>query len=512
MKTSQFAYTALALLFSSSSALKVTPNSPCVPLCVGTSADDNDPNSYGTENDDISCYDTDYATTPAGRRFESCMTCLQDSTFSQGTETDQQWFLYNLRYAFDNCIFGFPNATGVPSTPCSTSTACGGFRDALTQDDLDPNSPAYGYCDVDGADLADTSITKCAGCVAATDNESYLVNFLVALQAGCSQRPAAGSSLNLNGTVFSDTRVEATDTSSESSEKQLSLSTAAIVGIAIGIVAVVGTIAGISFVCYRKRQNRRHLVGFESNSKGGHHRPGSSLSFRCQTHLTPRTSAYPDLSQSMIEEEKDYASPYPAIGSHPPAAHSSTSMRMSPDWEPQPQPQPLKSKTPSFSRPGPKLRSLQTTSTITPTMPEKVHYSTSPKQSHFSPQAETPLSTTSNNSTSQLLPLRPYVPSEYGYSSPQIGSTDNGSFSTPTSATTSSPLLSHRWERQNQMSPVWEAPQREREAGSTGRVAGALERMGVPPSPGKGRRVSNTGSPVESKEINVYFSAPPTRR
>ncbi|KAI0150187.1 hypothetical protein GGR57DRAFT_473092 [Xylariaceae sp. FL1272] len=512
MKVYQVACTVLALLFSSSSALKVTPNSPCVPLCVGTSADDNDPNSYGTENDDISCYDTAYATTPAGQRFQSCMTCLQDSTFSQGTETDQHWFLYNLRYAFDNCIFGFPNATDVPSTPCSTSTACGGFRDALTQDDLNPNSPAFGYCNVDGADLADTSITKCAGCVAATDNESYLVNFLIALQAGCSQRPAAGSRLNLNGTVFSDTRVEATDASSEGSGKQLSLSTAAIVGIAIGIVVVVGTIAGTAFICYRKRQTRRCLLGLESNSRRSHHRPDSSLSFRCQTHLTPRTSAYPDLSQSTIEEEKGYADQYTAIGSHPPAAYSPTLKTISPDWEPQLQPQPIKSKTPSFSRPGPKLQSLQTISTTTPTMPEKVHYSTSPKQSHFSPQAETPLSTISNNSTAQLLPLRPYIPSEYGYTSPQIGSTDNGTFSTPTSATTSSPLLSHRWERHNQMSPVWEVPQRERDFGNAGRVAGALERMGVPPSPGKGRRVSNTGSPVESKQINVSFPAPPTRR
>jgi len=82
----------------------------------------------------------------------------------------------NIRYAFDNCIFGFPDANGIPSTPCSTSTACGALEAALTGDDLKPNNLDYSYCDVDGSIMTSPMVEKCMSCVGATGDKAYLVN------------------------------------------------------------------------------------------------------------------------------------------------------------------------------------------------------------------------------------------------------------------------------------------------------------------------------------------------
>ncbi|KAJ2971162.1 hypothetical protein NUW58_g9494 [Xylaria curta] len=167
----------LGFLAQYSIALQVTPNSPCASSCLDVEgADISDPNSSTTTNKDITCYDSKYASSPVGRKFQRCMSCLQDSTFSQGSESDQLWFLYNLRYTFDNCIFGFPNAIGIPSTPCSTSTACGALEAALTHGDLSPKNPDYSYCDVDGGVITGPLLTKCMSCVGASEDQDFLVN------------------------------------------------------------------------------------------------------------------------------------------------------------------------------------------------------------------------------------------------------------------------------------------------------------------------------------------------
>lgn len=82
------------LLTRLASALQVTPNSPCSSLCIdNASLDPSDPNSSNTYNSDIVCSDDDYASSPVGVKWQNCMSCLQNSTFSQGTENDQMWFL-----------------------------------------------------------------------------------------------------------------------------------------------------------------------------------------------------------------------------------------------------------------------------------------------------------------------------------------------------------------------------------------------------------------------------------
>ncbi|KAI0868895.1 hypothetical protein GGS24DRAFT_190267 [Hypoxylon argillaceum] len=523
------------LLIPYSTALQVTPNSPCASFCLDSEGGDvSDPNSSTTTNQDITCLDSEYGSSAKGLKFQRCISCLQDSAFSQGSESDQLWFLYNLRYAFDNCIFGFPNVTGNPSTPCSTSTACGVLRDSLTAGDLSPTDPDYSYCDVDGGVITSSSTSQCMLCVGASSDQGFLVNYLVALEAGCNQRPAAGAVVGLSDTVFSATQINAVDTGSSASKgKQSALPTTTIVGIAVGAAVVILAIAGFFFVRHRKRRNRRlRLEGDTPQGSGlgrGQHR-ASELSFRCQTHLTPRSPAFPNHSSTTIEEEeqeKSYSNPHLALGSHPitlssPILSKSTSPPTS--WEPQSRPQ-------SFCRPRPAPQPLQNISVTTaPAFPEHVHYSTSPRGSRFSPRDETPTSTTSTRSTAQLLPLRPYNPAEYGVvASPHVGSpgtpAEGGTaYGSPVSASTASPLLSRLWEGkqgaqgQEGMAPIWEMPQQQQQRESAlgvggGGVAarrggGALERMGVPLSPGRRKGVVS-GSPVESTEINTVFPGPP---
>lgn len=83
------------LLFASTViGLQVTPNSPCASLCMDDpSQDPSDPNTSNTYPSDIVCLDTDYDSTPVGKKFESCLNCLRNSTASSNGENDQSWFL-----------------------------------------------------------------------------------------------------------------------------------------------------------------------------------------------------------------------------------------------------------------------------------------------------------------------------------------------------------------------------------------------------------------------------------
>lgn len=85
---------AIFALSGLASALQVTPNSPCASICQDQPQFDvSAPASSNTRNSDIVCHDSAYSSTETGRKFKDCMTCLQQSTFSQGSENDQMWFL-----------------------------------------------------------------------------------------------------------------------------------------------------------------------------------------------------------------------------------------------------------------------------------------------------------------------------------------------------------------------------------------------------------------------------------
>lgn len=76
-------------LLVSATALQVTPNSPCSQFCF----DSSNTNSSETRGDEIVCNDDDFKRKAEGQKFQRCLACLQDSSFKQGNESDQDWFL-----------------------------------------------------------------------------------------------------------------------------------------------------------------------------------------------------------------------------------------------------------------------------------------------------------------------------------------------------------------------------------------------------------------------------------
>ncbi|KAF5021646.1 hypothetical protein F66182_6304 [Fusarium sp. NRRL 66182] len=286
--------TLLPILFSVLvTALQVTPDSPCSQFCLDSPRlDRSDPNSSKTRGDDIVCNDDDFKSKPEGQGFQRCLACLQDSTFKKGNESDQDWFLYNMRYSFDYCIFGYPNATGIETGPCITSEACGPIEDALKEGITKPNDrEQYGYCDADGKAMLGDAVAKCRACVKADRSHTIISNFLVALDAGCQQRPKPGVTIGLNDTVFTERTIAIVDPSATIIPgDNHALPNTSIAAIAVGGVAFFLICAGCIFM-----QCRKHKKHAARNRR-------SSLSFRCQTHLTPRTPGFHDLPPYMDEE------------------------------------------------------------------------------------------------------------------------------------------------------------------------------------------------------------------
>lgn len=543
----RFSVFTLTLLTAYATALQVTPNSPCASFCVDSNdLDFSDPNSSTTGNDDMTCYDSEYTSSPAGQKFQRCISCLEDSTFSQDDETDQLWFLYNLRYTFDYCIFGFPNAKDVASTPCSTETACGELQAALTGDHLEAETIDYSYCSADGGAMGGSAVEKCLACVSASDDQDFLANYIVALDAGCKQQPPAGTLVGLNDTVFSKTRIGAVDPATEAGENdQGAVPMGTIVGIAVGAVVVILAIAGVTFVCCRKRRNRRRLrLEGDRSSRirpqlGGPNGPASPLSFRCQTHVSPRSPTFPEAISEVTtpQGEKGY---YDHRAGFKPYSASPVSPPMTPSamWPVQQNSAYLsesKASPPQNTRREntiPALHSI-TTTTAGPALPRHAHYhSGSPPFSPDDYNDIPPPSTVSTRSTAQLLPqIKPYNPAEYAAGSAATGSGSTAlpslseqqtitasaaavstpestyTYTSPVSGSTASPLLSRAWEHQRAAVPVWDVPQQR--GSSRPNLTSTIGRVAA-----KGRRFSSNGSssPVETSQINTVFAAPPTRR
>ncbi|KAH7152353.1 hypothetical protein B0J13DRAFT_548196 [Dactylonectria estremocensis] len=368
-------------------ALQVTPNSPCASFCLASSGlDRSDPSASFTDGDEIVCGDDAFADSTKGKKFQQCLTCLQDSDFSRGEENDQDWFLYNLRYSFDYCIFGYPNASDIGSNPCVTSEACGPLEAALKKGITSPDDRAqYDYCEADDEAMLGSAYESCYSCVRADHAHTYLSNFLVALEAGCQQKPAVGITVGLNATVFSETAIEIIDPSSSDTASSSPLGNTAIAGIAVGGFVVLLVIVGCFYMQYRKRKNRA------ARSRRAR---ASSLSFRCQTHLTPIDRGFRDGGESPVPmEENHYVDPAAALGSNPIAGASSS------PWSPQ--------NGLSTNRTSTKLSSITTALPC----PPPVH--SSPRQLASPDDYTTPTSTTSTRSNAPLLHHKPYNPADH---------------------------------------------------------------------------------------------------
>ncbi|CAJ2507525.1 Uu.00g087110.m01.CDS01 [Anthostomella pinea] len=250
-------------------ALQVTPGSACAALCLDDPEGDAlDPKSSNTTPDDIVCTDEDYETSGAGIKYKNCIDCLQKSNATSGTESDTSWFLYNVRYSVDVCVYGFPNATKGVSSPCDINYACQPLKTALESGSLSSTGDQYEYCSADGGSFLGSQTEACLQCFASSTNQAYLSNFITALKAGCQQKPAAGTLLGLSGSLFTDSQVNITAPPVQETEDtkggSTGMTTGAIVGIAVGAALLFLGGTGLFYVYYRK-QKRLYSDPVDSN-------------------------------------------------------------------------------------------------------------------------------------------------------------------------------------------------------------------------------------------------------
>ncbi|RYP35719.1 hypothetical protein DL766_002372 [Monosporascus sp. MC13-8B] len=253
----------LGLLVSkdSVSALEVTPGSACSAICLkDTESDPLDPESSNTDISEIACNDDEYASTSTGIKYRNCLDCLQRSNATQEAESDATWFLYNLRYSVDVCVYGFPNASKRVSSPCDIDTACGPLKKAMVVGNLDPGRDPYEYCTTDGDGFSGSVLDACIECMTSSESQYFMANFMTALRAGCEQRPTGGDLLGLSGTVFTDSLVEITNPPSnetfagpEGSSGTMTQGTIVGIAVAAALLLLGGTAL---FWVYHRKQKR----------------------------------------------------------------------------------------------------------------------------------------------------------------------------------------------------------------------------------------------------------------
>ncbi|KAK3952795.1 hypothetical protein QBC32DRAFT_134041 [Pseudoneurospora amorphoporcata] len=525
------------------SALQVTPNSPCASVCLDSpDLDRSDPNSSNTKKKDIICKDG-VANSPAGNKWTECMTCLQTSPFFQDSETDQMWFLYNLRYTLSYCLFGYPNATDVETTPCSTSMACGPLQQSLQHGVPDPkDTTASSYCSADDGYASDPDIyVHCTSCLTAGGESNYLANYFTALEAGCQHKPEPGSVIGLNDTIFATSPVGIVDPSSVlKSEEGPKISTTIIAVIACLAVLVILIISSVIYICYRKKKNRAARASAQldyTEKRGGvrsRHRRQSSLSFQCQTHvLSPRfwpaageaqqpggegedmvtdpTDGNVNTTTRPLSHQSEHSAPStPGRGLSTRRItswkqHNSLISTVAEDkaWEHHQRQQPPQPSSDSSRTAINPLGLHALTTTGIPRSPTRPYYghgtagtpaTPATSNAYYSPS---PMSADSVRSTAALLPsIQPYIPSDHisnnngngtqSQQTPQLHSAStfgpgHGQQS-PWSATTASPLLrNHGWPLPVPVPHPQEQQQQRGKRFNGGNIS--LTTHGIPPSP-----------------------------
>ncbi|KAJ4249480.1 hypothetical protein NW762_012337 [Fusarium torreyae] len=275
MRPTQWSVSIVALLLPATLALRVTPNSECEALCSdGSNSTLSDASAPTTNSSDIVCQDSEYTTSGDGIRFKNCLNCLQKSEATYEGESDVHSFLYNIRYAFDVCLYSYPDAvdSGTINSPCNIESSCGSLEDALETSLIKSNEDnRFDYCTAKDSVIKSSRYKECIGCLQSTSNQKYLANFLVALKAGCIQEPKEGDIIGLSGTIFTASSVNITD---PSTNKTLpgdggapvgSMTTGTIVGIAVGCgLGLAGLVWLLFMYCRRSRQRRGAAIKIES--------------------------------------------------------------------------------------------------------------------------------------------------------------------------------------------------------------------------------------------------------
>ncbi|KAG6159048.1 hypothetical protein E4U44_002793 [Claviceps purpurea] len=228
-----------------------------------------------TSPDDLVCDQRAFSSDPTGQVFAGCVDCQRWSTFHAANNSDAQSMLYNLRYAVSYCLWGKTPTKNpkVVDTPCITTKACGPFRDAVEYQNLSSKYDAYEYCDLwPTSDTLD--FQGCTDCLQA-EGRPYIANFVIALQAGCQQKPSPGLFIGLDGEIFSPTAIRISAPSPTAFVDpawfdQGPLTVGAKVGIAAGCLVVVLILMGCAIVCNGKRRRKAYLRSIEPRMTNVH--------------------------------------------------------------------------------------------------------------------------------------------------------------------------------------------------------------------------------------------------
>lgn len=163
------------------------------------------------------------------------------------------------------------------------SRACGALQTALQYGNLSTSLDvgAYDYC----ADWSDSVfVTGCINCLRSS-SQSFMANMISMLQVGCDQKPAAGSAISIDGSIFTTTLMNETSAKETSTWSSLynngPLSLGAEVGIAIGGFCFILAVAGFCIVCNGRRRRRAFLRKLEMRHKdSGWPHPSAAAAMR----------------------------------------------------------------------------------------------------------------------------------------------------------------------------------------------------------------------------------------
>ncbi|KAF7597248.1 hypothetical protein BBP40_008090 [Aspergillus hancockii] len=246
-------------------ALRTAPGSPCASVCNKQST-----NTTGSE---IACLDSDFTATSKGSHFQQCVDCELRSSYSDSAsgETDVDWGLYNLRYAFTSCVYGFPASVNNISTQCTVN--CQPLSSALEFDLKNPGTNNfYTWCGT--SSFADNLITQCEHCYNFTLTQTqdpttgqaqvYMANFLEALRYNCHFRTPTGHAFPITPTrIFSESLLPSStvDLINPSAAAGSGVNLALVIALPIlGFVIILCALAicCFFFIRWRRRKARKH--------------------------------------------------------------------------------------------------------------------------------------------------------------------------------------------------------------------------------------------------------------
>ncbi|KAJ5681837.1 uncharacterized protein N7477_001777 [Penicillium maclennaniae] len=205
-----------------------------------------------------------------GRDFEDCIKCELESTYVDrlSGESDVNWGLYNLRFAFTTCVFGYPAVVTNQTSQCPV--ACAGIEPAVEINLLDPTADNFqDWCK--STAFADNIINTCEFCYnltseavnpGTTGGQVYLANFLESIRYNCHYSATIGSPFDISPSrIFTEVLLP--------SSMSLSTATASSGGVNLGLVIALPVLGFIIilivlatccffFIRYRRKRVRRN--------------------------------------------------------------------------------------------------------------------------------------------------------------------------------------------------------------------------------------------------------------